>query len=756
MVMRRYRSTLLLLLAVAVAGVVAHFVGRGPTSEELQKQRKRIFADFDADAVQELVIREGEQRLVCRRDQGGEWRLAEPLNLRADRWEVQSILGKLETAERVSYVYPEKGEALDLAAYGLEEPLRAVTARAGNRTWTMSVGREAGVADSVYVAVEGRDAVMAVPQDVARKTDVTVTDLRSKRIAPRLNLLDLEKVAASAAPLADEPAYELECERSDGAWQIKAPFHDLADREALRSFVNKLYDHRIGEDDFVADDPTRAAEYGLDEPDLTLTLDGEDASQTVVLSRQGEGDGAEHYAMHKGERSIVRVAQSLFDGLRAEPSELRERSLVDFATEDAAELTLLGPRGELVLEKAEGDWQIAGDEPTPADQTLTDDLLRGLKHAEVAEFVADAPSDLGAFGLDEGERLSVRVFDEEGEELAEAAFGAPTEDGDRIYALRPPYPAVLAVEKADYVDALLTGRLALLDRLVLEEPREEAVEVVTRGPDGGFTCVRNAAEEPWKLEEPVEGQADRWAVQAIVGDFARLRVERFAAEEADDLTAYGLETPETVVSVAYRQEAVEGEEPERRVRTLEVGAEADGGRYARLADDARLFVLADYVVDRLTANLASKQICRAADLRRLTVRRGEQEARFSYATDAGAWTDADGAELPEPLKEAVREADWLLRSFTAAEVADYVEKAPALYGFDEPYLVVEFDEKTAEGKRVVIGSELEDGNRYAKGPATSFVHVARGADVETLTAVLESPEAEAAEAGAPEEAAAED
>ncbi|MCK4374812.1 MAG: DUF4340 domain-containing protein, partial [Candidatus Brocadiae bacterium] len=252
---------------------------------------------------------------------------------------------------------------------------------------------------------------------------------------------------------------------------------------------------------------------------------------------------------------------------------------------------------------------------------------------------------------------------------------------------------------------------------------------------------------------------------SIVGDFAHLRAEAFVAEDADDLAPFGLDEPEITVSVTYRAAEGEGEAeepgegeppPGRRTRTLHVGGateEPARGRYARLAEDGRVFVLPDYVVGHCRANLASKEVCRATGLTGLTFRSGDRTRQFAYDEDTLTWTDAEGNELEGRAAEAVKEAERLLRNFDAVEVADLVEKAPALYGFDEPHLVVELDEEATKGKQVVIGKETEDGKRYARGPVTGFVHVVSEADVEKLIAVLEpEPEAEPQE---PQEAGAE-
>ncbi len=759
----KYKSTLLLLVAVVIASIVAYSLSKKPTSEEIDEQRTRLLSEMKSEDIQTLTIEEGGKRLVCQRDPeaDGGWRITEPVRVRADRWEVEGILDKLEMAQKVSTTRPPAGETFDLSQYGLDEPARKVTLGgrpAAGRSWTILIGKETGIADAVYAAVEGRDAVYAINRDVAERTDVTLTDLRSKNLAPRISVLDRKKIAISAAQLDESPAFEVECEKSDGKWELKKPLYQLADPTRVEDLANKLYNHRIGTGDFVVDDPTKAAEYGLDSPFLTLTIEGKHKTQTVVFSRLKEEDQTSYYALHKGEPAIVKVPESLFTDLRKEPEELREKSLADFTVADIAEVTVEGPQGEFVLKKKDDAWEIAADTPVAADDGVIDEVLRELRNADVQDFVADEPEDLGAYGLSEGARTHVTLRDEDGEMLAELFLGAADEAGESVYAQRPPYPAVVSTRNERYLENIIRGRVAFLGRLVLEEPWDEAREVSLERATERFLCTWNETDVEWELAAPVQGKADSVAVRAIVSDFAHLRAEAFAAEDAQDLAAFGLDEPMISVTVTYRAKSEETEEqedeaePQERVRSLHIGSAAQEpaeGYFAKLAEDGRVFVLPDYVVRHFRANLASKRISHPFDIVAMTFRKGHKLLEFRHDEEKDIWTDGEGKELAEDMAKAVKDAARLLKDFRGVEVADYTEKDPALYGFDDAYLVVELEEIPGQVKKLVIGKETEGGNRYAKGPATDFVLVAEKPDVDKLLAVLEPP-AEESEGPAPE------
>jgi len=744
----RYKSTLLLLVVVAIAGVVAYSLSRKPTSEELGKQRKLFLAEFKTADAQSLAIEEGDKRLVCRRDADGTWRIAEPVQVPADRWEVEGILDKFETAQKVSSAYAERGKPLELAQYGMDKPVRkvAITASAG-RTWTILVGKDAPLGDSVFVALQGQEGVYAVAKDVARKAAVTLATLRSKNLAPRIAGLDLKKVALAVAETDNRPASEIECAKTGDKWEILKPLQDLADADKVEAIASKLYDHRIGPADFIVDDPTKAADYGLDKPVLTVGIEGGGKTQTVIFSRHQDADGSHYYTLLKGELPIVRVPESLVSDLGKQASDLRSQTVAKFEVPDVSQVAVTAPAGSVTLKKEGANWRITGDNATTADNDVVDKLLRDLKEARVQTFVADKAEDLDSYGLSEGKRRVVTLKKANDETLAQITLGDADDKNGTVHAMRGSYLAVLALKKEDYLDKLAAGRVAFLDRLVLQEAQADAVEIFTEGQAGRFRCKWDTKAASWGLLEPVEGKADQSAVQSIVSYFAHLRAEAFATEKADDLARFGLQKPDTTVKVTYEPPKTQIEKPpeskpaaEPRVRTLFIGTATESpakGFYAKLADDERVFVLPEYMVVHCRGNLASKEIYTASELTGMTLHKGDKTVKLVYDSAKPAWTDSDGKALAPEMATAVEGAARLLRNFAALSVADYSDKGAGLYGFDKPYLTVELEEKTTKGKQVVIGNETENGNRYAKGPVTGFVHVASKADVDKLNAVFE-------------------
>ncbi|GAF73383.1 unnamed protein product, partial [marine sediment metagenome] len=167
----KYRSIIFFLVAILIAGLAAYYLSRKPTSEELQEQRRMLLAGFDADKIDSVTIRTDDKVLRCERDSRDEkaWNVAEPIRVRADRWEVEGILNGFETAKKLTSIHPTKGRPLDLAQYGLDKPAKRVTfamKRPHPRSWALVVGKEAGVEDAVFVGLENEEGVYSVKKRV--------------------------------------------------------------------------------------------------------------------------------------------------------------------------------------------------------------------------------------------------------------------------------------------------------------------------------------------------------------------------------------------------------------------------------------------------------------------------------------------------------------------------------------------------------------------------------------------------------------
>ncbi len=391
----KIKSTLIMLVAVVVAGLIAYNLSKKPTTEEQQERRKKVFPGLTQDDARSVKITARDTTIAVERIEPGKdsWRIIEPLDLRADRWKVQSMLRSFENAEKTATVFPEKGKHVKLGKKGLKKPRRKVSVSgAGGQQWTLLIGNETSIGNAVWAKLARGDMVFTIEKSVADKSNITLNDMRSKKLAAKIQESNLAAVEINASAYDDQPTFQAKCVRENDRWVLQEPLKDLADGNEISGLAKNINNYHLVKDDFVADGPENLDEYGLDKPLLSLTFEGKDHPTTLAFGVVEQDGEKEYYATNQAEPAIVSVDKSLIDKLRKTPRELRERSLLTYDRSKVQKIMVVGADESLALEKEKNDaWKIAGDSPADADTKVLQNILGGLKRARVEDFVADLP-----------------------------------------------------------------------------------------------------------------------------------------------------------------------------------------------------------------------------------------------------------------------------------------------------------------------------------------------------------------------------
>jgi hypothetical protein len=309
-----------------------------------------------------------------------------------------------------------------------------------------------------------------------------------------------------------------------------------------------------------------------------------------------------------------------------------------------------------------------------------------------------------------------------------------------VLARRDDYPLLLALRPAPWLRELERGRLAYLDRRMVEAHADRAVRVRLSHEGGEFVCAREGPGAEWRLVEPVSGLPDRPRLAAVLARFSSLRAERVVAEQAADLAQWALAEPNAVAEVSYLPEDQTG--PPGRLRLLLGGrAPGGGGVFAGLEGEPRVFILAGEAAEELRVGLASRLISEAEELREIEFSRGERSVSFIFRPRLRVWLDSTGGPVDREVRRDLRRAARLLAEFRALEVVSCIPRDGGQYGLRPPALRVRFSTGTTSGKTILLGARTA-GGRYVRGPLTGFVHLASEEDCRVLLGfarLLEDP-----------------
>ena len=181
--------------------------------KELFDFRDKAVLDFDREQVREVRVRSGRKTYRLQKE-GEDWSIREPIQARADRSEIRSLLSDLEFARVEEFL--ERG-AGGLKTYGLIAPSSRVDLYLGdNRARkTLLVGKQVGA--QFYAKDDSAGDVFKIKEDLVQKLELDLSKLRDRKMA-RFERDEVKRVEVRL------PDREFQFARdSEDQWRLRSP-----------------------------------------------------------------------------------------------------------------------------------------------------------------------------------------------------------------------------------------------------------------------------------------------------------------------------------------------------------------------------------------------------------------------------------------------------------------------------------------------------------------------------------------------------
>lgn len=728
---------------------------RGTVSTTEREQRSgRVLDRLVRERLSKVTIqRKGVTTVLTRgRDEKndldlGQWQVAAPFASIADQEAVDTLLGELEWLmgrRTLTGVKPE-----DIARFGLDKPRYRVTFTVGRDVSTFIVGKDSPQGDGTYVQASDPTVAYVVGKDLVESLDHDPEHFHTKELHDGLSMFSLHKLV-----LRDGSGERVIEKRGDYFWLTK-PEAGLASEPAINAAIDGI--DTLKATRFIATRPASGSDYGFQSPSFVAE------ATSLHVSSAGKDANKAQKATEKTLRLVVGAACAPHANesyLRVDdgPVMCANDADIDKAKKDAASLfesrllilddtQTLGVRvrsgkTELVLREDENGWTYelseAGKAKTtaPADDAAVSDWFKQLRSAQVLSHQAGGAM-LRDVGLD---TPVLTIAFERGKDKAafDVRFGHGSQgrvpaqridDGALLYfpqaVLSLVEPSTSRFRKLKLVDEA-EGTFTKLSVTRASGPREEVTKTA-----GGFV-----------LAGPAKAAVERSTVDEIVRLFSQLEVLRFVADEPS--AEHGLASPFAVLTLEYAGKAG----PKRY--SLKLGAQTEGGRFAQLAGDTAVFVVADVLASLVDAPLVDCSAL-ATPLEQLVsfeVVRAGKSVRVEGSA-GGGWVVLGGSS-PEPSRaEALARAVATLR---ASRVSTYGKAKPE-EGLSRPVAELRIKSRAASGEAVhslLIGAPVSAEQGAAHYARRSDLDVGFELPAEQVDALLEVPQApEPAEAPAP-------
>jgi thymidylate synthase len=217
-------------------------------------------------------------------------------------------------------------------------------------------------------------------------------------------------------------------QKKEADWYLESPVNALAKKSRVEDVLRALSDLRAKE--FIAEQKQDAevAQFGLKEPEYSVTLSLPAKGQEIVFSLHKQDENV--YATTSVSLKIITVEAQVLTDIEKKIEDLREKQVVVFNSWEASKVSLR--KGELTLTAAkdkDNKWFFEGAAREEADGSKVETFIRKIESLEAVEFI-DAPADLQAYGLAQPQ-AAITVWTKDGESEKEAQVLVGTEDPEK-------------------------------------------------------------------------------------------------------------------------------------------------------------------------------------------------------------------------------------------------------------------------------------------------------------------------------------
>lgn len=422
--------------------------------------------ESDIDTIE--IEREGSGKMKLVRS-GSDWKVVEPIQVKADKSAVDNVLAALFKARPIQF----DGLSSSKSTHELDPPGFKITVRKGDLSETINVGQILGSSRSAvaFVTTSSRpERPMAVPRE---GIDPLLKDSRTSGIAKDLAKWDSDYRAKSVFSIQAQAASDnvaslsmvgrgdnLLLTRTPEGWRLTAQFKSRTvvngkEETTPRTLDNVDADPRgdfsagpnsfngvqpllmalanlqaIAADDFLPDDPAKMAEYGLAEgnPDrivVELKVKGApgqpEVTEKAIIGKKVDKEPNKVYVKVPGMPGVIRASTSNSDGIfgvLADPGPLRNRNLFpsDLKTQFVAIDIVKGGYATRLRQAGGsfGSWKLFGeaDDPTDANGAAISKILELINQPRVVkDFPAPSPANDANFAGPE-QKVELKLWSE--------------------------------------------------------------------------------------------------------------------------------------------------------------------------------------------------------------------------------------------------------------------------------------------------------------------------------------------------------
>lgn len=402
----RFRTTLILFIIFVVL-LAAYLVFESRTKTSWDKQeREGLLTDFDDADIAGMSIAADDGVIIFEREDAGDWRIASPIEARADYFEVDNLARTLARL-RIERIVDE--DPPDPENFGIPDRDIVLWMKDAEAPVRIHLGMENPIDGTLFARREEEKRVVLLESSLKFSLEKTLFDFRKKDVFA-FETGDIASLSVRAEGRTWAAA------KKDDHWWITSPMYAPASNAGIRSLLDVLSALRATA--FMSEDKSTAdpEDWGLAKPDYSVVLSKPDPGEDIVFSLARIGEDV--FVSTDRSPLVVSVESRVLENLDKAIEDFRDKKAADFNSWQADRVAFADDDRTIIAYKdGEGfdaDWKIEGVDGA-ADRSRIESFLRKIEFLEAQSFV-DEPGLRARDGLEPPRTIiTIRVKPYEGE-----------------------------------------------------------------------------------------------------------------------------------------------------------------------------------------------------------------------------------------------------------------------------------------------------------------------------------------------------
>lgn len=242
-------------------------------------------------------------------------------------------------------------------------------------------------------------------------------DSTSTPASPKL--ADIPQAQIKEITLKKRDGSSVVLQNQNGRWSLAAPEPLPADQDAASGVASAL--SPVSADNVVEDKPKDLAQYGLNNPSLTVTVDEKNGKTQQLFFGDDVPAGSLVYARVGSDPKVYAVSSGVKSSLDKSANDLRDKRLLTFDSNRLTRMELLSAKSDMEFGKNnQNEWQILKPQPYRADSFQVEELLRKLTDAKMDLSASAEDAKKAAAAYASGQQVgTVKVSDAAGTQSLE-------------------------------------------------------------------------------------------------------------------------------------------------------------------------------------------------------------------------------------------------------------------------------------------------------------------------------------------------